>query len=386
MSVTPYSDLTTQDILSAHISGLSHSINKVEKVLDMKTESSTFNLLPVTNQTEVSLRYRIYEGNIRNWLSFSLRRDGVEVPGDEYEAQLAFGVIIFNSPQLQTAVISVTATHVISESKKIESIETSISSISENQIDAADYAKVKTDLIGATTDIVNIKKNVTALETKVDGLGDGSSSGGVSLEDLGLISLRNPEIISNVRPQFGGDPGTFDTSGVLVGSVNMDSFPIIITETTTFSKMSITFSAGSTNANSILGIYSNDPVKTAPNKLIATTASFRYENTVKETKNVSLTSPITLEPGIYWLTRWSNDSVMLEGHVTYPTKFISIIPPHGLYESSRVGQNNGTSYAIGVRSGAIGYVSALPGSFPTLNGTDAFYLIRGSQGTIKLLV
>ena len=228
MSVTPYSDLTTQDILSAHISGLSHSINKVEKVLDMKTESSTFNLLPVTNQTEVSLRYRIYEGNIRNWLSFSLRRDGVEVPEDEYEAQLAFGVIIFNSPQLQTAVISVTATHVISESKKIESIETSISSISGNQIDSADYAKVKTDLIGATTDIVNIKKNVTALETKVDGLGDGSSSGGVSLEDLGLISLRNPEIISNVRPQFGGDPGTFDTSGVLVGSVNMDSFPIML--------------------------------------------------------------------------------------------------------------------------------------------------------------
>ena len=364
MSKTPYSDLTTQDILSAHISGLAHSINKMEDALNMGTTSSSFTLWPVVDQREISLRYRIYEGAHRNWLSFSLKRNGVIVPSDEYEAQPSFGVIVFNSPQTQTDIITVEATYISNKSKKIESIESDISNL------------VKVDK-GHTASIQTIESKIQTLE---------GSDAGISLEDLGLFSLRNPEVVSNVRPQFGGDPGKVDGNSITMGSLSIDSFPVIITKTTTISKMSITFSADSTSANNLLGIYSNDESKTAPNKLIASTAIFRYENTVQETKDIPLTSPITLEPGIYWMARWSNDGVRLEGHITYPEKFIMIIPPHGLYESSRKGQNNGTSYAIGVRTSSIGNVTSLPATFPTLNGTSAFYLIRGSQGTIKLLV
>ena len=69
MAKTPYHDLSTQDILSAHISGLQHDIGKLQEVLDLQTaEVSGHELEPVNDQQDPALRYRIYEGSIRGWL------------------------------------------------------------------------------------------------------------------------------------------------------------------------------------------------------------------------------------------------------------------------------------------------------------------------------
>src|SRR5699024_11058224 len=123
MAHTPYKDLLSQDILSAHISGLAHSIIKIEKVLNMKTKKESFSLSPVNDQDDFSYHYRIYEGTNRNWLDgYIVKRDGKEVSSDEYEAQGEFGVVVFHENQTPNSNISVEATYIIPQSTKIDTI------------------------------------------------------------------------------------------------------------------------------------------------------------------------------------------------------------------------------------------------------------------------
>lgn len=126
MAKTPYSDLGSTDILSGHISGLQHSVNKMEGVLNMKTSNIAGHpLVAVADQDDPSMRYRIYEGTIRNWLDNPapvIYRGGVVVPGTEYTAYPAYGVVVFNTQQAANAAITADVSYVMEGSATIDSI------------------------------------------------------------------------------------------------------------------------------------------------------------------------------------------------------------------------------------------------------------------------
>ncbi|HEY8414989.1 MAG TPA: hypothetical protein VIK99_04380, partial [Thermaerobacter sp.] len=110
MAQTPFRDLGSVDILAAHVSGLQHAVNKIEQVLNMRTSSVTGHVLtPVTDQDDPALRYRIYEGSIRNWLEDPapvIRRNGQVVPSSEYVLHPAYGVVVFHQQQAANAQIT----------------------------------------------------------------------------------------------------------------------------------------------------------------------------------------------------------------------------------------------------------------------------------------
>lgn len=126
MAQTPYRDLKSEDILSAHLSGLQHSINKMEQVLKMKTRSAAGHVLhPVTDQEETSTHYRIYEGSIRNWLDSpapAIYRNGEQVSVGEYELQAAYGVIVFYEQQAPEDVITADFDYIVAEAAALDQV------------------------------------------------------------------------------------------------------------------------------------------------------------------------------------------------------------------------------------------------------------------------
>lgn len=126
MAKTPYSDVGSEDILSAHLSGLQHDINKIQEVLNMKTaEARNFELKPVTDQDDPSLRFRIYEGDLRNWLLDPLPviyRNGVRVNESQYELKAPYGAIVFKTQQKASDRITADFTYVIGESDVIGNV------------------------------------------------------------------------------------------------------------------------------------------------------------------------------------------------------------------------------------------------------------------------
>ena len=365
MAKTPYVDLSTEDILSAHISGLAHSINKIEDVLNMKTAQATFNLYPIDNQEEVSLRYRIYEGSTRNWTSFSVKRNGVAVSSTEYVASPAFGAIVFKSPQEKSSVIEVTATYIVGQSTKLESIQSSL-----------------TSNIG---EVSSQKLLISDLRTDVDELKAGGGSTGPAAPSLtpaerGFLNLSTEKKrFTNLRPDIIPDEKAGRVaSNILMAAFRIDAVPMILTEVTTFTKMSMSFNAASPTANNLMGIYSNKNVA-EPDKLLASTAVARHGVVGTEDLIAPLKAPITLQPGMYWLARWHNDAVKMNGQFFNPLVHISINTPLSTCDYL---ENNEDGLCSGVRTQAsTGTISSLPAVFPPI-GTETKYLIREAVGTV----
>jgi hypothetical protein len=131
MVKTPFHDLGSVEILSAHISGLQHAVNKLEEILDLETETvSGLVLTPVADQDDPSLHYRIYEGSVRNWLEDPapvVYRDGDVVPQDEYDIYPAYGAVIFHEPQGAEAVITADVTYVKAASARLGQYDEALS-------------------------------------------------------------------------------------------------------------------------------------------------------------------------------------------------------------------------------------------------------------------
>lgn len=364
MAKTPYKDLSSEDILSAHISGLAHSVNKIEDVLNMKTASVTFNLSPVYDQEEASLRYRIYEGSYRNWVTFSIKRNGVLVPSNEYDAHPGFGAIVFKTPQNRTSVIEASVTYITNSSTTISNLETKVSS--------------------NTTAISSHTTSISGLRTDVDELklsGSGPSTPSLTPEERGFLNLSaEKRRYSNFRPDACPSEKTaLVASNILQAAFRLDAVPMILQEEVTFTKMSISFNAASPTANNILGIYSNKNVA-EPDQLLASTAVARHGTVGYEELIAPLTSPITLQPGLYWLVRWHNDGVKLNGHFFNPLSHISINPPS--LSMADYSENNEESLCSGIRTQtSTGTITSLPQTFPAI-GSAAKYLIREAVGTV----
>ncbi|EMT38883.1 hypothetical protein TthWC1_1565 [Thermoanaerobacter thermohydrosulfuricus WC1] len=130
MAETPFKDLDSVEILSGHISGLQHAVNKIEKILNMRTNIAQQHLLnPITDQEDPALRYRIYEGTIRNWLEDPepvIYRDGAVVQPTEYKVYPAYGTVIFNEQQSPTSEIRADFSYIDAGSQTIREIYTAL--------------------------------------------------------------------------------------------------------------------------------------------------------------------------------------------------------------------------------------------------------------------
>lgn len=133
MAKTPFKDLGSVEILSGHINGLQHAINKIEEILDMRTNIATQHQLnPVADQDEPALRYRIYEGTIRNWLEDPapvIYRDGSVVQPTEYTVYPAYGVVVFNEQQSPTSQITADFSYVEAQSQTVKNLYVPINAL-----------------------------------------------------------------------------------------------------------------------------------------------------------------------------------------------------------------------------------------------------------------
>ncbi|PEN61610.1 hypothetical protein [Bacillus wiedmannii] len=369
MAKTPYVDLTTEDILSAHISGMAHSINKIEGVLNMKTKDRAgLPLKAVSNQDDVSLQYRIYEGNIRNWTKAVIKRNGVVVPDTEYVIQEAFGVIVFHSPQAPSDSVSADVTHVDESSERLETIEKA------NE----DISKKVTTIEGETT---TLKSNVSTLQKDVEDLKNNGGGGGggttpPSSDGSGYgqyFPLSNKFTTwINVMPGF-SESDLVASSNILQAAGKIDAFPIFIQSRTTVSAMGIKASIGTGAGNIILGIYKD--LNAQPGELIASSASTAIQANSVNRLNFT-EGKVSLDVGVYWLARYQTTGVKIDGHAWNNKVHISFVP-----QSPSV--MDGTGDAVGVRTLGMGTITELPKTFPKVGNDagDAKYLARADLGT-----
>lgn len=352
MAKTPYTDLTTQDILSAHISGLSHSVNKIEEVLNMSTDTATITLTPVANQDDLSLRYRIYEGSIRNWTAFTVKRNGNIVPAAEYVAQPAFGVVVFNAQQNESDQISVDITYIDESSTRIETIESNISDL-------------QTDVTDLNNNITDLEADISDFQSKllVHGYGQQFPLNGQKTTWLNVMPGKTA---ADLVP----------ATNILMAAGTIDAYPIFIETRTTISRMRVDLNSTSAAATMILGIYKDKDAQ--PGELVASTAAFA--RSIGE-NIVDLAAPITLDVGIYWVARYQSAGIRLDGHSWNNQVHINFAPVNGALM-------NGTGDIIGVRSSSLGTgLTTLPDPFPAVGAgaSDSKYLARTDLGTVYAL-
>jgi hypothetical protein len=356
MAKTPYGDLKSEDILSAHISGLQHSVNKIEEVLNMKTQSVTgHTLVPVTDQDDPSLRYRIYEGTIRGWLDNPapvIYRNGEVVPASEYVISPGHGVVVFHSQQISTDVITADFTHVIAESTRIEGVEADISTLQ------TDVSTLQTNVSGLQTDVSDIQSDLS-----VRGYG----------QQFPLNGSRQSWV--NVMPGK-TEADLTPSDNILMAAGTIDAMPIFIETRTTISRMRVDINANSVQATMIMGIYSD--VNAQPGELLASTDAF---TTTTGQNIVPLSSPITLDVGVYWIARYQSAGVRIDGHKWNNAVHITFAP----VSASLM---NGSGDIVGVRTASLGTsLTSLPNPFPAVGSgaSDSKYLARTDLGTIYAL-
>lgn len=350
MAETPYQDLSTQDILSAHISGLQHDINKLQEILNLNTQEVTGHTLnPVNDQQDPALRYRIYEGSIRGWLQDPapvIYRNGSQVDSNEYEIQEAYGVIVFNEQQNADDNITADITHIISDSNTINNIQSDINSNSES------ISNMQNDIQGLNSDVNDLENTVQRIEYKP-------------------LDPNTRSVIVNVYPNYSVDDLVFSTD-VLQAGDTIDAFPIMVEEDITINELMVYISGANSSSYTMnLGIYTNADAK--PHELLGSTGNF--SSIAGEQMYQSLESPVVLNKGVYWLARYQSGGVYIHGHDLDENINITINADSNI---------NGSGTVIGVRTlaGEVDVVNnGLPSAFPPV-GNGSEYLARTSYGTV----
>lgn len=351
MAKTPYKDLKSTDVLSGHLSGIQHDINKIQEVLNMQvSDVSGHRLNPVIDQDDPSLRYRIYEGSIRNWLENPapvIYRNGVEVDPSEYILQSPYGVVIFETQQNANDAITADFSYINSDSRMISDINNAIDS-NINSI---------SDL---SADVQGMKNDITNLESQIQ-----------SFDYQPLDPTRRKEII-NVYPQYSADDLPIATD-VLHAGDTIDCFPIIIDERITIKQLMVKISGSNPEMTMNLGIYSN--ADAYPHELLGETGNFTTVAGMDMYMN--LENSVVLDKGIYWLARYQNGGAYLHGHEV--NENINII-----IKNTSDFAVNGSGIVIGTRSlsGAADVINnGLPSIYPP-NGDGSEYLSRPFYGTV----
>lgn len=286
MAQTPYRDLTSQDILAAHISGLQHDINKMQAVLEMKTAQATGHVLtPVADQDDPTIRYRIYEGTIRNWLDNPapvIYRNGVQVNPNEYEISPAHGVVVFHDQQNSNDTISADFTYITNTSAWRQSIDGSIGSIPTLQQTVNRHAQL-------------FANNPSGVEPFYPVSGTYVSH---FRRDYNPINSDGSANVNSHVPAF----------RILVYGNTIDAFPFPVTTKTRFSKAAMKLNSASTDVPLRIGIYRDSGLR--PSELL-------FQSPV-------ITIPAAggwgmvdidweLEPGFYWIARHDGATAYYDG-------------------------------------------------------------------------
>ncbi|GAF23042.1 hypothetical protein [Shouchella hunanensis] len=282
MAQTPYKDLKSEAILSAHLSGVQQDINKIQQVLNMKsTARSNAPLIPVSDQTDPTLRFRIYEGEERNWLDQPvpvLYRDGALIDAGEYELYPPYGAVVFAAQQHADSVIT------------------------------ADYEAVA-NTAQLSDDVLQTKQSLEDLKDKIDAMA--SAGGGVEpfyptagtylshfRRDYNPFTAEGYNVNSHV-PAF----------SILVYGDTLDAFPFPVTRKTKVVRAGMSLgSAGNTVAAKV-GIYSDD-------------GTGRPKDLLFESEDIEISSNggwgyVTLdeelEEGLYWIARHDRGTAYWNG-------------------------------------------------------------------------
>lgn len=319
---TPYKDLGSQDILSAHISGIQHDINKVQELLDMQTDSvEGHELVAVNDQDDPALRYRIYEGTIRNWLDDPkpvIYRNGSTVDENEYSLQSPYGVIVFHEQQSSGDEIVADFSYINSNSKTINDIENNINSI----IDDVDELKTHADEVDE--DIITIDEELERINDEIEKLKqNGSGGGGGEIPDnyniLGGVSpfyMASGSYMSHYKRNY--DPVTEDgyntqshkpSFNVLVYGDTIDAFPFPVTAETTFKQAGIMLGDGSSDSVDVrIGLY-KDNGKLYPSELVFQSPII----TVNPNSWGYVDINVTIPAGLYWIARHDGNTAYWNG-------------------------------------------------------------------------
>lgn len=283
MAKTPFIDLGSENILSAHLSGIQHAVSKVEDILNLKTEAVTAHaLVAVADQSDVTLHHYIYEGTVRNWLADpvpTIYRGGVLVSNTEYDIQPAYGVIVFKVQQDPTDVITANFTRVLGQSVVIENLNSALSAVQ--------------------GDVTALTGRVATLEGGGGGDISYSSGGGVFVDGKAVVTT--PAVWKTSSTQADGSLTFTNDIGALANS--MDAFPIYLAERTIIDKVKVEVTKqGFPTAKGMVGIYST--ANGLPHKRLAQTAAYAEPIAIHE--QAFTVGDLALEAGVYWLVRFSN--------------------------------------------------------------------------------
>lgn len=277
MAITPYGDLSSEDILSAHVSGLQHSVNKIEQVLNMKTATASgHTLVAVNDQDDPSLRYRIYEGTIRGWLDNPtpvIYRNGVEVDSSEYIISPGHGVVVFHEQQVSTDEITADFTYIDAGSSVIENLQS------------------------------GINQNTALLANNPAGVEPFYPMSGAYVShyrrDYNPFNADGTYNVESHKPAF----------DVLVYGDTIDAFPFPIPTKTRFNQAAICLGHANSEVNVKIGIYKDngslrpgDLLFESPTITIPAEGGWGYADISWE-----------LEPGFYWIARHDGTTAYWNG-------------------------------------------------------------------------
>lgn len=286
MAKTPYNSLSSEDILSAHVSGLQTDINKIQSALNMQTSTrSGHSLEPVIDQEDPSVRYRIYEATERNWLENPapiIYRNGVSVNSEEYTLQAPYGVVVFHEQQDSNSQITVDFTHINESSGKILEIEGRLDSLD----DGDETPQPTVDFIGGP---IYLPGSYFSHQKKNYDLHTRASDGSYNTEPFDM-------------PIYSGEAPTS------VNAESIDAFPLIVTQRMNFTQFAIR--AGVTNPYAVrirMGVYADDNRR--PGELIIGTPDIIVSPGDWARHNIDL----TLDPGLYWIARQDKSPVAWYG-------------------------------------------------------------------------
>lgn len=348
VATTPYFDLSSEDILSAHISALQANINKLESVLDLVTTQVTGHVMnPVADQTDQTLRYKIYEGVDRNWLTSPspiIYRNGTVVNSSEYTLHAAQGAIVFLNQQKSTDAITYDATIITGNSNLLNNLSQGVA----------------TNTTNIQTNTSNISKN-TLVTNNVPGT---------------LWQAPQTYMTHTVSSWLSTVGAATLATAVSSGVNNMDAFPFVVTEPSTFDKMRINIGTGSASGLGLMAVYSN--VNNYPGVLLAKTNEFSTVATgVQEVPFAS--GDLVLQPGKYWIVRWQSQSISLNDGLA-----ANMAIPIGDSTDATIMDNGGSGAVMaccGVRVTITYNAANLPTTFWTL-AQGAKYLKRTAYGSV----
>lgn len=293
MSKSGFKKLGTADsVIAAHMNGLGAGVNKLEELLDMDTDTQTgYQLTPVADQEDISLQYRIYEADIKNWLEEPepvIYRNEEEVDPDEYVVYPGHGAIVFHVQQQPGDVVTADFEHIVATSQRLDDMQSKT-----DQVDGLVTAlgELGEQVGDNTEDIEDLNTRVEILEN-IESL---------SFPIYAVGSYKNAALIGD------GASERNNNSGISLSANSLLVLPMFVPHTMTFNSIgSNLLTPGGNYTN--FGIWKDNGAG-YPGELVHDSGPIVSATTGLRTSSAEF----TLEKGLYWIGFVSNATQAFQG-------------------------------------------------------------------------